>query len=193
MRVEKESFEYELEKRENIEIRTDCGFTVYKLCDSSFAPIGPDSLGDRFYSAIFEKGDVIFIDFEGNCSIEAKEVANTMEIPSGEKLVEIIPEEEMSLYDRLRGEMMQYLSDMSDKRGDESFEEANDFDIDDEDYDIPLTPYEYNDMIEEYPGQDEGDALTSSSDQQAEAEQTSEVMDEGAAAPSHPSDEQKTA
>ncbi len=71
-----------------------------------------------------------------------------------ESLVETLAPEEMNLYDRLRAEMLGMLSQFADKNDLETVEEADDFEVDDDDDPLINTPYEYAAMMDEYPVED---------------------------------------
>jgi len=54
------------------------------------------------------------------------------------------------MYDRLRGEMVGYLSRIAEEKNMDTWEDDNDFAEEDDTSDTPLTPYEYAVMQEEY-------------------------------------------
>lgn len=70
------------------------------------------------------------------------------EVNSGEKLVEVIEDNELSLEDRLRSEMMAKLSILADRQNLDTFEDDDDFDDDFEE--DQLSHYEKKEMVEEY-------------------------------------------
>lgn len=70
------------------------------------------------------------------------------EINSGEKLVEIIDDSEISMEDRLRSQMMAELSRLASAKGLDTYEDDNDFHDDFEDDN--LSSYEKKEMVEEY-------------------------------------------
>ena len=65
-------------------------------------------------------------------------------------MVEIIPAEEMSVYDRLRAELLARVDQLAGQAGYDTLDDEDDYDVDDEDWDTPLTPHEYSVMYEEY-------------------------------------------
>lgn len=147
-----ESFIHDADCCEDVEIRSDCEFIVYQSTkpDGDFIPIGPDSVHDRVWKKRLDKDETIYIDFSGVIAFTNNPV-NRYDPSGGDKIVEIIPESEMNMYDRMRAELLSVISDMAVKRGDESFEEADDLEFEDEESDqAPLTPYEFQDMQEEY-------------------------------------------
>ena len=144
-----------------ITIQSDAPFNVYmSLGDEKFTPIGPASANSRYFKRKFEKDTELHITCDGIFSLNENIISPRREIPSGEKLVEIIPEDEMNMYDRLRAELLQVMSDMSSKKGDETFDESDDYELEEDD-DTPLTPYEFADMKEEYLREVPKDEMTS--------------------------------
>lgn len=148
MNTFKEPFIHVCETDQDFQLALDCEFNVYQIVNEKYVPIGPANCNERVFKSRFPKGTELFVDFEGNCALQHFYI-NSSEIGGGDKLVEIIPDNEISMYDRLRSEMLNMMSDISDKRGDESLEEASDLELDEDD-ETPLTPYEYQDMAEEY-------------------------------------------
>lgn len=165
----KESFIHKCQTDSDLTLRTDCIFNVYQIINEKYFPIGPNSVNDRIWKKRTKKDEEYYFDFEGNIALEIHSI-KTHDSSGGDKMVEIIPESELSMYDRLRSELLSMMSEVSEKHGDESYEEANDLEIDDEDDDIPLTPYEFHDMKEEYLKEN-----LSSLDQQEELETEQEV------------------
>jgi len=103
-------------------------------------------------SFVMEEEDFLIINCKDDTEVflEVIPVSSRYESGGGEKLVEVIDDSELSMYDRLRAEMLAKISEVADARGEESFEEANDLEFEDDDSDIPLTPYEYHEMVEEH-------------------------------------------
>lgn len=144
----KESFIHRIENDCDLALFFDCEFQIYQIIDDKYYPIGPNSVNDRRFAIRLGKTAEIFVEFEGNCSLTETPV-RLADPSGGEKMVEIIPDHELSMYDRLRSELVSMMSEYADKSGHESYEEASDLDLDEDD-DVPLTPYEFQDMKEEY-------------------------------------------
>lgn len=183
MSLFKESFIHEVKEDQHITIRTDCEFQVYisPLEKQNWTPYGPDSVNDRVFKHRINGGHELFIEFEGNCAFEFSPIGRK-EKPDPMKLVENIPDTELSMYDRMRAELLSELSQFAENRGDESFDEANDLELEEDD-ETPLTPYEYSDMAQEYlkdnpPGevdQDKVSQVNSDSDLSDEPETPSSI------------------
>ena len=97
-----------------------------------------------------EKDEHYIFKTKGDATIHITDLPSRGEIVSSESMVEIIPVEEMSMYDRLRGEMVGYLSRIAEEKNMDTWEDDNDFAEEDDTSDTPLTPYEYAVMQEEY-------------------------------------------
>ncbi|WP_373033915.1 hypothetical protein [Sulfurovum sp.] len=101
----------------------------------------------RYY---VKKGQVfeILADKTTRHTIHLATIQSRNEINSGEKLVEVIGDDEISIEDRLRSQMMAELSRLASAQGLDTYEDDNDF-ADNFDEDI-LSPYETKEMVEEY-------------------------------------------
>ena len=112
--------------------------------------VGPSSSDVRAYDVVLNNGEKIKINTEGKWTISLTDLPNKGETPSGESLVEILPEGEMNMYDKLRQEMLQMFQDRAQEHGYETLNEADDLDFYDEDENLIDTPYEYKAMQDEY-------------------------------------------
>jgi len=162
-------------------VRSDCEFYVYEDFRGNMIPIAPSASTSRYCKIRMSRGEVYTVTpVNGVVSIDL-EPFQRLETPTGDKLVEIIPEHEMNMYDRLRQDLLSEMSRLADMKEHETFEEANDFDLDDDSDDVPLTPYEFEDMKEEYLIDDEQNnnddsamSVDSDSEQQAPVEPVEE-------------------
>lgn len=142
-------FETVMEERALITVRSQREFTV--IVNDEI--VAPNNALDRYAQFEVEKEDKIHISMDDTCihTIIIKTLPNKKEIVSSESTVETIPEGELSIYDRLRGEMLGIMSQYAEAKGMDSYEEDNDFEMEDEDEPLINTPYEYKAMIDEYP------------------------------------------
>lgn len=145
-------FEHLFKQFGKFEIHCDSEFTVY-LSNSDtgeLIPIGPKSSTDRHFVYDVMPGYLVQVVTSGLWSW-IFEVGAVAEPGGGPKLVEHIPAEEMSIYDRLRAEMLEKLSELAGERGYDTLDDEEDLDFDDPDFDVPFTPYEAVEMDEEEP------------------------------------------
>lgn len=142
-------FEITMEQDARITVRSLREFTI--LVNNEI--VAPNNALDRYAQIEVRKGDDLVAEMDEECqhTIIIKELPNRNETPSSESLVEIIPEGEMSMYDRLRGEMMGLISQYAEKKGMDTWEDDGDYEIDDDEDPLIDTPYEFNAMIEEEP------------------------------------------
>lgn len=131
--------------RVQVEIRTTCEFHV----QLNAMLHGPNSATDRYYKIMLEDGDELDVFCSERYSITIKDLPHRGEVHDGESLVEVLEPHEMSLYDRLRADMLQEVSKIAHKHDLDSYEDDGDLDWDD-DGDTPFTPYEYHEMQEEF-------------------------------------------
>lgn len=140
------------------EIKTDSPFTVWLSPEGKQARIvAPDDSTSR--SAVFEvrEGDLVEVVFDKKSAryswiYESLKVTN-YEAGGGEKIVEHIPVNELSMYDKLRAEL---LAELSERAGasdmDTLDEEDSELEFDDDDgFDAPYTPYEAADEYLDMP------------------------------------------
>ena len=112
--------------------------------------VGPKSTDQRSYDVILNDKEQIKIRTEGEWTISLIDLASRGETPDGESLVEILPEGEMNMYDKLRQEMLQLFQNKAQEHNMETLEEADDLEFEDDDENLIDTPYEYKAMTEEY-------------------------------------------
>lgn len=134
------------ETRKQIEIRTTCEFHVQLNSEL----IGPNSATDRRFTIILDLEDELDVFCPERYTIIVKELPHRGEIHDGESLVEVLEPHEMSLYDRLRHEMLQEVSKIAHRNDLDSYEDDGDLGWDEDDGDIPLTPHEYVEMQQEF-------------------------------------------
>ena len=135
-----------MECRTLLTIRTEKEFMV--VVDEDI--VAPNSNSDRYAQITVEKDQSVHLTTKGAYTVVTKELPKTKEEAIGESLVENIPEGEMSIYDRLRAEMLGTLSRYAEERGMDSYEEDDDYEFEDDDEGLIDTPYEYAAMKEEY-------------------------------------------
>ena len=95
-------------------------------------------------------GEHIKVNTDGKWTISLEDLTKRGETPDGKSLVEILPEGEMNMYDKLRQEMLQMFQDRAENNDMDTMEEANDLEFDDDDENLIDTPYEYKAMTDEY-------------------------------------------
>lgn len=170
----KGNLKYQSEVRQRITIRTEGEFLLVKNDDI----IAPKKNDDRYAQINANKGDVLELETEGRYTLILVDLPSRGEVVSSESLVEIIPESEMSIYDKLRAEMMTTISRFAESQNKDSYEDADDFEIDDEEEALIDTPYEFKAMIEEYPIDDKTDNTEKNeSNNQTEKENIQEDTD----------------
>jgi hypothetical protein len=139
---------YKAELRTKFQIRTMGLFTI--LVNGVI--VGPSTTNSRFMEYTLAAGDELELVTTGKYSYCTFELPPNGEVVSSESMVEILEEGEMSMYDRLRQEVISSMSAYADQRGYDSFDEADDFELDDdEDNMLPLTNYEFAAVQEEIP------------------------------------------
>ena len=112
--------------------------------------VGPRDSTIREYSVVLNNGEKIILNTEGKWTISLIDMPTTKEKADSKSLVEIIPEGEMNMYDKLRAEMLKMFEDRAEFYGKETYEEADDLDFDEDDENLIDTPYEYKAMRDEY-------------------------------------------
>lgn len=114
--------------------------------------VAPNNANDRFAQKELNVNDrlELVMETENRYSMVIKELPNRGEVVSSESMVEIIPEEEMSMYDRLRADMLGAISKFAEAKGMDNYENDNDFEMEEEE-NLINTPYEYQAMVDEYP------------------------------------------
>ena len=113
--------------------------------------VAPDSTIERTFSSKMNKGDKLEIQTMGRWTMTQDEKKFSGEKANPVSMVEIVPDGELSMLERYKAEMMGYISNFAESRGYETEEEANDFDFEDDDDNLIDTPYEYQDMMQEFP------------------------------------------
>lgn len=112
--------------------------------------VGPHDSTIRTYEVILNNGEMLQITTEGKWTIQMIDLPLRGERSDGESLVEIIPEGEMNMYDKLRQEMLQMFQQKAVEAGYETLEEADDLEFEEDDENLIDTPYEYKAMVDEY-------------------------------------------
>lgn len=102
----------------------------------------------RYYNVKKDQAFELLADKKTRWTYTLASVPSRGEINSGEKLVEVIPDGEISMEDRFRAMMMAEVSKLADRQGLDTFEDDNDYDFPEED--DPLSIYEKREMVEEY-------------------------------------------
>jgi len=69
---------------------------------------------------------------------------------NGEQLAIDVDTSEMSMYDRLRNDLLVKISEYADSKGLDTLYDDDDMEFEEDNSDVPLTPYEYKEMQEEY-------------------------------------------
>ena len=115
-----------------------------------FNIVGPHESTVREYSVVLNNGEKIKITTEGKWTIELIDLPTKGEIADSKSLVEIIPEGEMNMYDKLRAEMLRMFEQRAELHGMESYDEADDLEFEEDDENLINTPYEYQALKDEY-------------------------------------------
>lgn len=110
------------------------------------AIVAPNNSTERWFKTFLNPGDKMELYTSGHWTYNIALLKSSGEKNSGEILLD--EDEEMSMYDRLRAEMMQKISDYADSKGLDSFEDDDDFDDDFESE--HLSHYEKKEMAEEW-------------------------------------------
>ena len=137
------------EKDMLITVRTQREFTV--VVNNEL--VAPNNALDRYAQFEVKKDDKIHISMDETCvhTVVLKELPNRKEVHTDESILEVIPEGEISMYDRLRNEMLGLVSQYAEAKGMDTFEDDNDYELEDEDEPLIDTPYEYKALIDEIP------------------------------------------
>ena len=145
--------EFTAHGREKIKLRTFEEYTVQvKLKgEEEYIIVAPKESTSRFEKIVVNDGDFVRIYTGGEWTVSRDTLPDIKEEGGGESMVEIIPEHEMNMYDRLRAEMMGVISRYAEAKELDSWEDDNDFELEDEDEPLIDTPYEYKAVIEETP------------------------------------------
>lgn len=149
--VNEESFKFKSEREQLFTLRTVDSFTI--IVNDEI--VAPKRSTDRYAQIALSKDDDVEVYTEKRSNYRLKPMADRYEKNNGVSKVEIIPEGEMNMYDRLRNEMMGMISQYAEEKGYENYEESDDFELEDEDEPLINTPYEYKAMIEEQPIQEQ--------------------------------------
>ena len=139
-------------KSGNILVRSDAPIKVYAFDKETGEKIyiGPMLTASTEYN-IYADVDETFEVVSESDKIEVIERSSRYEPGPGDSLVEEIDSRDLSLFDRMRLQILQEIGHFAGDKGYETPDEASDFEIDDEDLDVPLTPYEYKALVEEMP------------------------------------------
>lgn len=138
---------YEIDTDLEFSVITEKEFQIYKNDEI----VAPSYVYSRSARLNVSTGDVIELVTDGKFTVTQKPISSgRFESPYGEKLLEAIPENHINMYDRMRAEMLGYLSQMAEKKGLDTYDDDEDDYYADEDVDNPLTPSEYVVMRDEF-------------------------------------------
>jgi len=139
-----------LDARTRITIRTSSVFLVEvkKSNHDNYTIVAPDSVTSRYAQLELSAGDQIKVATEGKTTYLTAFLPTRDEHPDPESLCEVVSDEKLSMYDRLKAEMFQKISAYAEERGLDTFEDDNDHSFE-EDENLITTPYEYQAMQEE--------------------------------------------
>jgi hypothetical protein len=159
------STDFPVERASRVKIRCSEKFLVIRVTEDQEILIGPDSVNARLYTSDFRFPCTLVIKTDGMVTLEATPLAARAETPSGDKLVEVVEDSEISIYDRLRAEMLSMMSEKAEAKGYDSWEDDEDYEFEDDlDGSTPLTPYEYVELVEEVPTSKESIAAPQETD-----------------------------
>ncbi len=146
-------YKREIDKDGVVTIYCDSTFTVWKKDKGAtdFDIVVNPSVGLRHCKLRVSAGDTIELVTEGNFSFDFIEVQPRLEIPTGEKLLELVENKPDNIKDLVRAQVLAEMSMYNEQNGGESLEEFDDFShMDDEFNDAPLAEAEMILMQEEY-------------------------------------------
>ena len=112
--------------------------------------VGPADSNQRAYNVVLNDGESLKVNTNGNWTISLIALEERGDKADSKSLVQILPEEDMNMYDKLRQEMLQMFQNKAEEHNMETMEEANDLDFEEEDENLIDTPYEYKAMVDEY-------------------------------------------
>lgn len=148
----KGTFNVQLDNRTRITLRCTEPYALSHQIDGQEHPtvLAPDTVDSRYYQGIHDGGSKLTITTNGYTTIVTKELAPRDEHPSPDSLCEVVHEEKLSMYDRLKAEMFQAISQYAEDKGLDTFEDDDDHEfMDDADDNLIDTPYEYQAMQED--------------------------------------------
>jgi hypothetical protein len=162
-----------------LNIRTTGEFIILKPDEETgeFEVVAPDNVTARSHKLILSKDEIIDIkcDPETYVSMQISYHASSFDNTTGEKLL-VEEDYEPSMYDKLRTEMLMLLSQKAEENGLDSFEDEKNLDFVEDDSDIPLTPYEYAEMKEEYPEENSAEPQRSEDAENIHSNETTEEI-----------------
>lgn len=111
--------------------------------------VAPNDAHCRYVKIAVTASDVVELHTDGIYQTKIKLLPTRGERLDPNSLCEVIDEQELSMFDRLRAEMQNLVSAYADDKQQDTWDEDNDLDFEEED---PLidTPYEYKAMQEEF-------------------------------------------
>lgn len=146
-------YKRKIDKDGTLTIYCDSTFTVWKKDkgSSDFDIVAPFDTNLRHCKLRVNNGDIVELVTEGNFSVDFLEVPPRIEIPSGEKLLELVENKPDNIKDLVRAQVLAEISAYNVENGGESLEEFDDFsEMEDEFNDAPLAHAEMQLMQEEF-------------------------------------------
>lgn len=141
----------ELSTRSRVTIRAVKPFVVSSgtLGQEDFAILGPNSDSDRYFQSEFTRDTVITVDTLGHFTVVIVELPERDEHPDPISMCEVVEDEQLSMFERLKAEMFNALSVYAESKGLDTFEDDDDLDFVDDDG-LINTPYEYEALKDEF-------------------------------------------
>lgn len=159
-------FTLELDRRSRLTFRTTDSFYVIAGYngEEGGAVVAPNNTGDRYAQLEFERGTVVTVKTEGMTTVVYADLPERNEHPDPRSMCEVVDDAQLSLYDRLKADMMSAISAYADAKGLDTPEEDEMLDFIEDD-NLILTPYEYQAVTEEYVANNYADTVPTVSEQ----------------------------
>ena len=141
----------------NSALCVDFPITILIKCSKEFTAfindeiVAPKKSTDRVVRLQLKANDNLEIETEGRTTLDFTEIKSSGERNSGESQVEIIEDENLNMYERMKADIMRSVSGYANEKGMDTLDEEDDYELDEEDDNqAPMTEYEYQDMVEEF-------------------------------------------
>lgn len=140
-----------LDTRTRVTIRSVKPFvvTMGTFGQDGFSILGPSSDGDRYFQQDIPRDSTITIDSVGYYTVVEVPLPERVEYPDPESMCEVVEDHQLSMYERLKADMMQAISVYAESKGLDTFDEDDDLDFDEDDG-LISTPYEYEALKSEF-------------------------------------------
>lgn len=145
------SFDVELSSRTRVTLRTTEPFSVsIQRTDQTLPEIlGPDRADQRYFQAEFGRDTILSIQTTGIVTMIQVALPEREEYPDPTPHCDMVEDEQLSMYDRLKAEMFQALSVYAEEKGLDTWDEDDDLEFIEDD-NLINTPYEYEALKDEF-------------------------------------------